>query len=421
MRNLFPLLFLVLALAGRAQSDWPLPVTTPAAAGFSAERLDTLHRNLAAEVDAGRYAGYSVVLAREGRIVDWRTHGWRDVAAGQPFERDTIVRIFSMSKIVTSVAALILLDDGRLKLTDPVEKFLPVLRDRTVLVGGTADAPELVPAARRITVRDLLRHTTGYYYPATWSADSPVALELLRRAEVMNAPGLDEFVARLARLPLHDQPGTRFRYGLNTDLLGAVIAQASGQPLEQFLAERIFRPLDMRDTGFDLSAEQRTRLARVHHRDKSGALVPSQTLLGFTIDAPRTYPAGGSGLFSTAGDYLRFAQMLLNGGELDGRRVLSRKAVELMTRNHLTDLASPHPFGQRWRGFGLGVAVLTDLGASAVLGSTGAYGWDGAATTLIQIDPQERTVALLLTQHLPFNQDDIFATFSNGWYAALED
>jgi CubicO group peptidase (beta-lactamase class C family) len=403
-------------------ADWPLPVTTPAAAGFSTDRLDHLHRTLAASVDTGRYAGYVVLLARDGQIVDWRAHGWQDVTARKPMARDSIVQIYSMTKIVTSVAVLMLLEDGKLKLDDPVEKFLPALKARQVLTGGTADVPVLTPASRSLTVRDLLTHTAGYYYDADWSAGSPVAIALFQRAKIWEATDLADFVTRVAKLPLLDQPGTRYRYGINLDLLGAMVEKASGQRLDVFFRERIFAPLGMPDTGFDVAPDKAGRLAKTYQRGADGRLAEAPALFGTqAVSEGRGLLSGGGGLRSTAGDYARFAQMLLNGGQLDGVRLLSRKTVELMTRNHIAHLADPHPFSRPELGFGLGVRMVTDLGRSATLGSPGMFGWDGAATTLVWMDPQERLVAILLTQHFPYNQDDIFATFMNGAYSALVD
>lgn len=379
-----------------------------------------MHARLREAVDAGKYSGYVVLLARDGQIADWRAHGWQDVAARTPLQKDAIVRIFSMSKIVTSVAVLQLLEEGRLKLDDPAEKYLPALANRMVVTGGTPNAPVLVPAQRPFTLRDLLTHTAGYYYDEAWSADA-LPMELMQREKIWEAASLDEFVTRVAKLPLHEQPGTRYRYGISTDLLGAVIEKVSGQRLDAFFRERVFEPLGMEDTDFWVPADKQSRLATIYQRDESGKLVPSAWANANSVGANGGLLSGGGGLYSTAADYARFAQMLLNGGELEGRRILGRKTVELMTQDHLRHLADPHPFGARSMGFGLGVRVLTELGESPTLGSPGAFGWDGAATTNVQIDPHERTVAILLLQHVPFNQDDIIATFTNTYYSALEE
>jgi CubicO group peptidase (beta-lactamase class C family) len=415
------LLFALAALPLRADSPWPLQPTTPAAVGISAERLDLMHQNLRRAVDEGRFSGYVALLARDGKIADWRAYGWQDIAAKTPMQKDSIVRIFSMSKLITSTAVLMLMDDGRLKLSDPIEQYLPALRDRKVYTGGTADAPTLVPAARPITIHDLLTHTSGYYYPGDWSAGAPALVEMFNRAKVAESASLDEFVDRVASLPLRQQPGTQFRYGISTDLLGAIVEKVSGQRLDVFLQQRILGPLGMPDTGFWVPAEKRARLALIYSRGADGRLSLAEDENRNNVGPGHGLLRGGGGLYSTAADYVRFAQMLLNGGRLDGVRIVSRKTVELMTRNHIAHLADPHPNGRHEQGFGLGVRVITDIGESPTAGSVGAFGWDGAATTNVQMDPKERTVAILLFQHIPFNQDDIFATFTAGYYSALEN
>jgi CubicO group peptidase (beta-lactamase class C family) len=406
-----------LVLVVRA-AELPLPITTPETAGFSVPRLDRLHDRLTEEVATGRYAGYVVLLARDGKVVDWRARGWMDVAAKKPMTKDAIVRIYSMSKIVTSVAVMMLVEEGRLKLTDPVEKYLPALKARKVFVSGTADAPVLVPANRPMTVSELLTHTAGYYYDAPWSAE-PVPVELMAQAKLWEAANLDEFVERLAAVPLHQQPGTKFRYGIHTDLLGAIVEKVSGQRIDAFFQSRIFGPLQMVDTAFWVPAEKRGRMASLYEA-AGGQLKLGQPLVP-EPSPERGLLSPGGGLHSTAADYVRFAQMLLNGGQLDGVRILSRKTVELMTQNRLNGLAEPHPFSQKDLGFGLGVRMVTNLGAGRHLGSPGMFGWDGAATTLVWMDPKERLVSILLTQHFPYNEGDIFATFLNGVYSAITD
>ena len=413
------LLFLTLAFVQvQAQTAWPLPAVAPEAAGFSAKGLDRLHQALDRTVDDGSHAGYILLLARDGKLVDWRAHGYRNALTREALAKDDIVRIFSMSKLFTSTAVLMLLEEGKLKLDDPIELYLPALKHRKVLTGGTADAPVLVDAARPVTIRDLLTHTSGYYYDFTASG---TLLALYQRANVFAAPDLEAFVASAAQLPLASQPGTAFRYGISTDLLGALIEKASGQSLDAFFAGRITKPLGLKDTGFWVPEEQRSRLALIHGKGPEGRLVLDQMFNGERPTATRGLRSGGGGLFSTAADYARFAQMLLNGGQLEGVRLLSRKSVELMTQNHLSALADPHPFGAKAQGFGLGVRLITDLGQSPVLGTPGAFGWDGMASTTVQIDPRERMVAIVLYQHLPFNEGDVFSTFFNGTYAALAD
>jgi len=413
------------ARSGRRRSSlvspWPLPAADPEAAGFSAARLARLHALLDRTVEEGTRSGYVALLARDGKVVDWWASGYRDAVARTPLARDDVFRVFSMTKILTSVAALSLLEEGRLRLEDPVGRFLPALSVPQVLAGGTAEAPVLAPAARAITIRDLLTHTAGF----TYADNGPAALEpFWQRGDPFRAEDLDGFVARAAALPLAHQPGTAFHYGISTDLLGAVIEKAAGQGLDAVLAERITRPLGLRDTAFFVPEAQRGRLALIHQRGPDGRLALETWFNAKRPTAARGLREGGGGLFSTAPDYLRFAQMLLEGGALGGVRVLSRKSVEIMTRDHLSVLADPHPAGSplesRAFGFGLGVRVVTDLGQSATLGSPDAFGWEGMASTLVRIDPRERLAAMVLFQHLPYDEGGLFATFLNGVYEALE-
>ncbi len=421
----FPTLLILttLALPLRAgANDWPLPIGVPADLGVSAQRIEVAHQALDRYVDEGRYAGYVSLFARHGRIVDWHAHGWRDLEAKKPMEKDTIVRIYSNSKVITSVAILTLLEQDKLKLSDPISRYLPELKDRQILVGGTVDAPKLEPATRPITVLHLLNQTAGYYYDADYSAGNEVAIELFRRARVWDADSLDGFIERVATLPVLENPGERWRYGIAIDLLGAIVQRASGQRFDRYLEEHIFKPLGMRDTGFWVPEEKLDRLAKIYTTDASGTLVAASP---FPVGNPRPdgtgIQSGGGGLFSTSGDYARFAQMLLNGGELDGARILSRKTVELMSRNHIAHLAYPHPFDREDRGYGLVVQMVTDLGRSTMLGSDGMWGWDGAASTICWIDPKEDAVLVMITQRFPYNAEDFLNAFVNTTYATFND
>ena len=276
----------------------------------------------------------------------------------------------------------------------------------------------LVAAQGPVTVRHLLSHTSGYVYD--FGGAGPLQ-DAYRKARLWDAISLDDFVARAAALPLHHQPGTEFQYGISSDILGAVVEKAAGRPLEAFVAERLLVPLGMSDTGFDVPEAKRARLAKTYTRDEQGRLVESEVFSSSLAEPGRGFPSGGGGMFSTAGDYARFAQMLLNGGQLEGMRILGRKTIELMTQNQLAHLAKPHHAYDASRGFGLGPEVMIDLSRSGTLGSPGQFGWYGAATTYCQIDPKERLLALLLFQHVPMNQARVFELFPNGYYAALVD
>jgi CubicO group peptidase (beta-lactamase class C family) len=412
------LAFVLLAplAAGAAFADPPMPASSPESQGFSPQRLERLHAGLKGFVDAGKFSGMVLLLARNGKIVDWQTYGLRDLEQRLPMEKDTIVRIYSMSKILTSVAALILVEEGRLKLNDPVSKYLPALDKPKVMRGGTVKAPVLVAAKTPMTIKHLLTHTAGFVYGFT---DSPID-QIYQKGKALDASSMDEFVARAAKLPLAHEPGTRFRYGINTDVLGAVIEKVSGQPLDVFVEQRICGPLGMVDTGYDVPPEKMGRLAKVY-QPKDGRLSPMEPVASSFAEKGRGFPTGGAGMFSTAGDYARFAQMLLGGGEVDGVRILARKTVELMTANHLNGLKRiTHEFSES-DGFGLGVYVRLDLAKSNQLGSLGTFGWSGAATTNVVMDPQEKLVAILMAQHMPFNEHELFTAFSTLTYQALVD
>ena len=398
----------------------PLPLSSAGRHGFSAERLARMHTRIKEFVDKGQHAGIVSLIARNGEIVDWQAWGQRDREARLPMEKDTIFRVYSMTKIVTSTAIMQLHERALLKLDDPVEKYLPSLAKRQVMVGGTATAPDLVPAKRAVTIKDLLTHTSGYIYPGMFGK-APLD-EFYTAEAVASAQTMDQFIERLSRVPLMHQPGERFTYGVSVDVLGAIVAKVSGQQFDEYVAEHITGPLKMIDTAFHVPQDKRSRLAKVYSSGKDGALaaVPPAELVMSSVDASRMH-WGGAGLFSTIGDYARFGQMLLNGGELDGVRLLGRKTVELMTANALTHTPTPHRAGTDYDGFGYGGAVRVDVARSNRLGSEGQFGWTGAATTYFNIDPQEKTVALVFTQHFPHDQHQLFWTFSTLFYAALVD
>jgi CubicO group peptidase (beta-lactamase class C family) len=382
---------------------------------MSSDRLERLHAGVRRFVDEGQHAGAISLVARNGKIVDWRTYGKRDIEAGLPMEKDTICRIYSMSKIVTSVAALLLLEEARFRLDDPIGDTFPELARMKVLTGGTAEKPLLADAKTPITIKHLFTHSSGLTYDF---GDGTID-KIFREVKPFDAVSLSEFVQRVSRLPLAHEPGERFTYGVSTDVLGALVEKVSGRSLAEFLEERIWRPLGMKDTGFGVPEAKRGRLAKVYEKGPDGKLRPVKWLLEQEpVPLPKLL-SGGGGLFSTTGDYARFMQMLLNGGQLDGVRILSRKTVELMMANHLSLASRPTLGDDPSSGFGLGGAVRIDLGKGTGLGSVGQFGWSGMATTYANLDPQERTVALLFVQHLPYDEHKIFWRFSTLFYQAI--
>ncbi len=400
-----------LALTAQAQ----LPATSAKKAGFDPARLDVLHKTAQSFVDEGKHAGIVTLLARDGKIVDFQTYGYRDLEKRLPMERDTICRAYSMSKIITCAATLILLEDGKFNLDDPVAKYLPELKDMRVWTGGTQATPQTEPVKRPITIKHLLTHTSGLIYDFMGDDD---LTKTWRGADLWNGPGMDGFLAKLGKLPLKHHPGDAYTYGVNQDVLGALIERVSGQRFGAFLEKRIFGPLKMHDTGFDVPEAKRHRLAKTYKR-VDGKFIEDQPILETWPESGRGIEAGGAGIFSTAGDFSRFAQMLLNGGTLEGKRILGRKTIELMTADHMVTLPNKQT-ANRQKGFGFGVEVTTDLGQLSMPSSIGQFGWFGAATTYCQIDPKEKIVAIAMAQHFPFNEYQFFAKFQTGYYQALK-
>ena len=316
---------------------------------------------------------------------------------------------------------LILHEEGRLKLDDPISKYLPAFDKPKVMRGGTAKAPVLVAAKTPITVKHLLTHTSGYIYGF---GKDPIDT-IYNDAKMLQSPSTEVFLERASKMPLVQQPGQSFRYGISTDLLGAVVEKVSGQTLDAFIASRITGPLGMKETSFTVPAEKRGRVAKVYTTGKQGQLTEAKALVPGGVPYPdeqgRLFPSGGGGMFSTIGDYARFGQMLLNGGALDGVRILGRKTVELMETNHLSGLTRETVDSNDYEGFGLGGSVRVSLARGARLGSVGQFGWSGAATTDFKIDPQEQLMTLVFTQHFPFNQHDLFWNALTLTYAALVD
>jgi CubicO group peptidase (beta-lactamase class C family) len=381
----------------------------PEKAGFAPDRLDRIDRHLARYVDDGLLAGWQLAIARDGKLVHHTTFGLRDREAGLPVEPDTIWRVYSMTKPLTSVAAMMLYEQGRLALRQPVAEILPEFADARVYKLGSALNPGTVPA-EPIQVWHLLTHTSGMTYGFLHQHPMDEMHRLLD-AEFFPADGLTlaEAVQRWSRVPLLFQPGTGWNYGISTDVLGRVVEVVSGMPLDRFFAERITGPLGMVDSGFTVPAEKAERCAGLYVAAKAGQTPIRKD--DFTPDprGPVRFLSGGGGLVSTTADYLRFIRMLLERGELDGVRLLGSRTVDFMTRNHLPGGVDIPTIGRPMSpqdafdgvGFGLGFSVSVDPVRTEVLTSPGEFAWGGLASTAFWVDPVERITVVFMTQLVP--------------------
>ncbi|HXA99375.1 MAG TPA: serine hydrolase domain-containing protein [Steroidobacteraceae bacterium] len=391
----------------------PLPVTTPEDIGLSSAALSRLGTVLSGEVANGRLPGAVALVARRGRVAFFESFGRRDPANGAPLAKDAIFRIYSMTKPIVSVAAMMLWEAGRFLLSDPIGKYLPELADLKVAVQRGAEIG-LVPAARPITIQDLLRHTSGLTYE--FRGNGPVH-KMYMAAKIYNRHQSNaDQVATLGKMPLLHQPGSQWEYSRSTDVVGRLIEVLSGLSLGEYLERNILAPLGMIDTAFHVPTSDHERLAEAFAKDPdTGAGVQ----LINVKEAPG-FESGGGGLVSTAGDYARFLQMLLNHGRLDGVRLLSRKTVELMTADHLGPITGAPDLLLPGYGFGLGFAVRLQAGISPVPGSIGQYFWGGLAGTTFWVDPAEQLFALMLIQ-APGQRDYYRNLFRDLVYAAFAD
>ena len=410
----------VFAPAALAQSsaseDAGLPVATPGAVGMSADGLARIGPAMQAYVDDGRLAAVMTMVARRGQVVHWEAVGTRDTTAGDAVERDDIFRIYSMTKPVTSVAVMILVEEGKVALDDPVSKFVPEFADVKVL----GDGGERVAADGPMTVEHLLTHTSGLTYG--FFGDSAVDRLYNEANPLTLAEDLEDFGRRVAELPLIASPGTRWNYSVSTDILGRVVEVASGQAFDAFVEERILDPLGMDDTAFWVPEEKRGRFMANYAR-VGGNLVVADSPVDGQYTNPPAFPSGGGGLTSTASDYIRFAQMLLEGGSLDGVRILAPETVDKMRSNHLPDAMVPIELGaflSPGYGFGLGFAVMVDEDASPEPDHDGVFRWAGAANTFFWIDPEAELVGMVWTQFMPFAAYDLEREFQTLVYEAIE-
>ena len=400
------------------------PDTRPERVGISSDRLERVTEQIKDDVEAGRIPGAVGMIARDGKLVYLEAFGESDTEKEKPMRTDDIFRIYSMSKPITSVALMMLYEQGKFRLSDPVGMYIPELADMQVLVekgdaeGGPAfNIPEVdedgnpipaaevdedsyttVPADRPITVQDLLRHTAGFTYG--FFGNTTVD-KMYQAAGILTMDrDLQHMCEKLGKIPLQYQPGTTWHYSVAVDVQGRLVEVLSGMAFDQYLEEKIFTPLGMPDTGFYVPEEKMDRFAQMYSPTEDGGLEVANPMMSRNFVRKPTFFSGGGGLVSTADDYMRFCQMMLNGGELDGVRLLSPKTIELMTSDHTTVIGD-NPRRNSGYGFGLGFAVAKDLGMIGAPTSVGEFNWGGAAGTRFWIDPEEKFIGIYMVQILP--------------------
>jgi CubicO group peptidase (beta-lactamase class C family) len=402
----------MLATLSQAQTQAAKPAHAPAATGdipqvkaesvgFSSERLAKLDAGMKSLVDSKKVAGMVTVLARHGKIVDYKTYGYADVASQKPMQKDTIVRIYSMTKPITGIAMMMLYEEGKWKPSDPISRYIPEFRDLKVYTGVDKDGkPTLDKPGHAPTMGELMSHSAGFTYG--FFGSTPVD-KMYQEAQLLNAPSLQDFIERVSKLPLLYQPGEGWVYSISVDIQGYLVEKLSGKSFPDFLRERIFLPLGMKDTGFYVPPDKLSRVASVYQSDAvaGASAMPQDPGIG----QPPGMPSGGGGLYSTAGDYLRFVQMVLNGGELNGVRLVAPSTIELMRTNHLSDeVKNARKFGiglyqmQPGLGFGYDFAILEDTPRIGSTAGKGTFLWDGVAGTWFWIDPTNDVVFVGIIQ-----------------------
>ena len=398
-----------------AENGRDLAKASPESVGVSTERLKRLETGLQRFVDEGRLAGVTTLLARRGKVVHVTTFGKKDVRSPNPITRDSIFRIYSMTKPVTATAMMMLFEEGKWQLDDPVSRYIPEFAKLQVYIGDNPDGTmKLEDARRAMTMRELMTHTSGLGYvlnPAN-AVDRLIIKEQILRSDVP----LQVMIDKLAKTPLMAQPGTRWYYSIAIDVQGYLVQKLSGQSFDDFLQARLFGPLGMKDTAFYVPKQKLDRLARVHTDGQDGQLAPPANDAPDVTTRP-SGPSGGGGLYSTADDYLRFAQMLLNGGEFAGTRYLSPRTVQMMRTNHLA--AEPLKTVRAGTGWGLGFRTVMDAAAAGEPVADGTFDWYGLAGTWFWIDPASDLVFVGMIQHRGRANNEIRTISRNLVYQAL--
>ena len=394
------LLSIYAAVLGFTSSLSPadLPRASPEEVGMSSARLKSMHRFVSESVESYPLTGAITLVARHGKVVDLTTYGYQDIRQGTPMREDGIFALASMTKTIVSAGAMILVEQGKIRPADPIEKYLPEFRKPRVFVRTENDQPTTRSAKSPILVRHLLTHTAGW--PANGKG-TPDLARLYAADDFRNASSLEDLVAKLSALPLQDDPGTAYVYGPAIDVLGALIQRVSGMPLEDFLQQHLFGPLNMSDTFFEVPADKRNRLVQMFST-QNGQLVYAERPNAHG-DRHRHYPSGGGGLYSTVADYYRFAQMLLDQGTYEGRSILGKKTVQSMTRNQTGFLGDGIKSNNRSEAYGYGGSVKIDTFYEKDMSSVGSYGWGGAFSTWYRIDPEEDLIIMFFSQHSPMS------------------
>ena len=393
-----------------------IPRAEPGDVGLSKQRLERITRAMEEDVERGYLAGAIGVVARRGKVAYWKTVGMADREAGKPMQDDAIFRIYSMTKPIVGVALMTLYEEGKFSLRDPVKEQIPELGGLKVLKGD-----KLVETDREMTVQDLMRHTSGMTYGLF--GESRVD-EMYMDADVLGGNrSVKHFVQKLSKLPLKHQPGSAWEYSVSVDVQGRLIEVLSGMDLDEFMRERVFKPLGMRDTSFRMTVAAKDRFVQLYQKteDKKGIEPAPDSRSERYFDSDSRWFSGGGGLVSTTRDYLRFCQMLLNGGVLDGKRILSRKTVDLMRIDHIAEIPRASSISRAGYGFGLNFAVHIDPAESGLNGSVGEYNWGGLAGTIFWIDPAEDMIGLYMIQALPPRFEDSRTQFKRLAYQAIVD
>lgn len=391
---------------------------SPENLGFSTERLQRITPTMQQYIDQGKLAGTLIMVARNGEVAYLNAQGMMDKEANKPMREDAIFRIYSMSKPITAVAAMTLWEQGKFHMNDPIAKYLPEFANMKVYVSGAGEDMVVEDAKQPIRVIDLFMHTAGFSYGFTGSEVDNLYRKLLQKPDELNR---DNILSKIAALPLNHQPGSAWNYGVSTDVLGFLVEKISGKKLGTYLQDTVFGPLQMKDTGFFVPADKVDRFAQIYTPNKQGQTVVMQNEpLGDFLSDPDIHNAGG-GMVSSLQDYFTFTQMLLNGGEINGTRILGRKTVEYLTSNHLPEELVPYEAKRPGEGFAMAMSVTVDPNRSLYMNSKGSYGWAGLASTHFRIDPEEKIIVIAMAQFMPSSFHRYNEDLRNLVYQALVD